>query len=92
MIRITTQTEKDHTIVTIDGDLVDADLTEIRRIRKSVKGEVFLNLRQLKSCALGGAKILQEWLDHGANLQAATPYMEMILNRSLPNSHCSKTQ
>jgi len=80
MIRIITQIEENCTTVTIEGQVAEADFGEIRRVRNSVKGEVFLNLRGVKSCSVGGARILRDWVDAGAKLQAATPYLEMILN------------
>jgi hypothetical protein len=79
MIRITTQKEKNATVVTIDGQVAESDLREIRRVRKSVAGAVVLNLRGLDACAVGGVWILREWLDAGARLQSATPFLEMIL-------------
>ena len=80
MIRIITRIEEDGTIVTIEGQIADSDLGEIQRVRESVKGAVFLNLRGVKSCAEGGTRVLREWLEAGAKLQAATPYLGMILN------------
>ena len=79
MIRITTQREKNGTVVTIDGRLVDSDLREVQRVRKTLKGSVFLNLRGLEDCAAGGVRVLQEWLDAGARLQEANPFLQMIL-------------
>lgn len=79
MIRITTQRQKKGTVVTIDGQLADSDLREIKRVRKRVKGKVFLDLRGLETSAVGGIRDLQVWLDAGARLQCATPFLEMIL-------------
>jgi hypothetical protein len=83
MIRITTQNEKSGTIVTIDGQVAESDLGEIRRVRKSVTGAVVLNLRGLDECAAGGIRVLREWLDAGARLQSATPFLEMLLKEPL---------
>lgn len=85
MIRITTQKQKDGTIVTIDGQVAESDLREIRRIRRSVKGAVFLNVRGLTSCTAGGVELLRAWLAAGARLQDATPFLEMILKDSSPS-------
>ena len=82
MIRITTQREKNVTVVTIDGQLADSDLREMQRVRKSVNGAVFLNLRGLESCAAGGVQALRGWLHAGAELQDANPFMQMILQDS----------
>ena len=82
MIRITTQTEGNRTIVTIDGQVSELDLKAIRRVRDSVPGAAVLNLRGLNECAGGGVRLLRAWLAAGAKLQDATPFMEMILKDS----------
>ena len=82
MIRITTQRKEKGTVVTIDGQVAESDLGEIRRVRKAIKGAVLLNLRGLNSCAVGGVRVLRDWLDAGARLQAATPFLKMILKDS----------
>jgi len=79
VIRITTQKNETGTVVTIDGRVAESDLGEIRRVRKTVKGEVFLNLRGLEACAAGGVRALRLWLDAGAQLQDANPFLQMIL-------------
>ena len=79
VIRITTQATDRGTVVTIDGWVAESDLKEIRRVRESVKGRVALSLRGLNACAAGGVELLRAWLDAGANLQDATPFLEMIL-------------
>jgi hypothetical protein len=79
LIRITTQTEGDRTVVTIDGQATESDLGEIRRVRKALKGAVALSLRGLDGCAPAGIRLLREWLDAGALLQDATPFLEMTL-------------
>jgi hypothetical protein len=84
MIRITTQKEKNGTVVTIDGQVVESDLREIRRVRESVTGAVVLNLRGLDTCAVGGVRILRDWLGAGARLQSATPFLEMLLKEPSP--------
>ena len=83
LIRITTQTEGDHTVVTIDGRATESDLGEIRRVRKALTGAVVLNLRGLDVCSAGGIRLLRDWLDGGAGLQAATPFLEMTLKDPL---------
>lgn len=82
VIRITTHTEAKLTIVTIDGQVEESDVKAIRRARNSVSGAVHLNLRGLDACALGGIRFLRDWLEAGAKLQNATPFMEMILKDS----------
>lgn len=82
MIRITTERKEKGTVVIIDGRLTDSDLREVQRVRKSVIGTVFLNLRGLEDCTAGGVRVLQEWLAAGARLQEANPFLQMILKDS----------
>ncbi len=87
MIRITTRHEPAHTLVVIDGRLTVADLRAIRRVRKSVGGAVALDLGGLEACAKDGIRLLQDWLDAGARLNTATPFLRMVLqDRKAPNS------
>jgi hypothetical protein len=79
LIRITTQAEGDHTVVTIDGRATESDLGEIRRVRKALKGAVVLSLRGLDACTPLGIRLLREWMDAGARLQDATPFLELTL-------------
>ena len=81
MIRISTRKENDCTAVTIDGQLTDSDLRELQRVRKTTKGKVILNLRELSMCAACGVQELLAWLDAGAQLQDATPFLWMILEK-----------
>ena len=63
----------------IEGQLTESDLREIRRARKRVKDTVALSLRGLDVCAPAGIGLLREWLDAGAHLQDATPFLQMSL-------------
>ncbi|MDZ7621486.1 MAG: hypothetical protein U5O69_03365 [Candidatus Competibacteraceae bacterium] len=75
MIRITTHHEPSRTIVAIEGRLTAADFSEIRRVRQSVSGAVALDLGGLDACAHDGIRLLQDWLDAGAQLDGATPFL-----------------
>lgn len=79
MIRITIQPEKSHTAVTIAGQLTAPDLTEVRRVRQSVPGKVILKLSGLDACAEEGIEVLRDWLNEGAQLDNATPFLRMML-------------
>ena len=79
MIRITTHHEPLQTVVTIEGRLMAADLHALRRVRRSVRGAVTLDLGGLDACARDGIRLLQDWLDAGAHLDAATPFLRMVL-------------
>jgi len=88
VIRITTQKQQSHTVISIDGELTTADMGEIRRIRKSVKGKVVLKLRGLNACAVEGIRVLRDWLDAGAKLRNATPFLQVMLKST---KKCSKS-
>ena len=79
MIRITTQKEKSHAVITIDGQLTAADLGELRRFRRSVRGKVALKLEGLSVFADDGIRLLRDWMDAGAKLENATPFLRMML-------------
>jgi hypothetical protein len=79
VIRITTNVDEQRSIVAIAGQLTDSDVKEIRRVRKSISGEVLLSLRGLDTCSGSGITFLREWLGSGARLQDATPFLEIIL-------------
>ena len=79
MIRITTQSGSTQTVVTIDGYAEDADLREIERVRRGLKGDVRLNLRGLNACVPDGIQVLRAWIHAGARLDVATPYLELAL-------------
>jgi hypothetical protein len=79
VIRITTQREKSHAVITIDGQLRAADLGELRRVRRSARGKVALKLEGLNVCADDGIRLLRDWMDAGATLENATPFLRMML-------------
>jgi hypothetical protein len=79
LIRITTRTDGDHAVVIIDGRATETDLKEIARVRETITGAVVLNLRGLDICVPAGIRLLRGWLDSGARLQGATPFLEMAL-------------
>lgn len=79
MIRITVHHEPSRTVITIDGRLTAADFSEIRRVRQSIQGVVALDLGGLDACAKDGIGLLQDWLDAGARLDTATPFLRMVL-------------
>jgi hypothetical protein len=79
VIRIIVQKEKNCTTVTIDGQLAGSDVDELGRVRSSVSGPAVLNLHGLDACAADGIQVLRAWLAAGARLEAATPYLRMLL-------------
>ena len=81
MIRITTQQAKSHAVITIDGQLTAADLGELRRVRRSVRGKVALKLEGLNVGAEDGVRLLRDWMDAGAKLENANPFLRMLLKK-----------
>jgi len=79
MIRITTQKERRHTVVIIDGQATAEDVAEIRQTRSSLTGKVVLKLSGLSSCSDEGIRILHDWINAGARLQEANLYLRMVL-------------
>lgn len=67
------------TIVRIDGRMASEDLMEVGQVRDSLTGTVYLNLGGLLTCPPEGFRELRSWLDAGACLQEATPYVRMML-------------
>jgi len=79
MIRISVYPDKNGTIVCIDGRMAGEDLAEVRHVRASLTGDVYLNLGGLLICPPEGFRELRSWLDAGALLQEATQYVRMML-------------
>lgn len=79
MVRITTQEEPSRTVVMIDGRLTAPDLDEVRRVRDSLSGSVVLELDGLDGCSNEGVQLLRAWLQAGASLDRATPFLRMVL-------------
>lgn len=86
MIRISIEAKSTHTVVAIDGYVDQADLRQIERVRKELSGEVHLNLLGLEGSAPGGIQLLRAWLNAGARLDAATPYLVLALGDSTPQT------
>jgi hypothetical protein len=79
MIRISVQVAGGHTTVVIAGQLMEIDLNEVQRVRESVSGDVVLSLREMESCEAGGIRFLRSWLEAGAKLRDANPFVELTL-------------
>jgi hypothetical protein len=95
VIRISTRRTELSTIVAIDGQLVSADLEEVRGVWFSVGGPVVLDLGGLDACSEDGVELLREWVRGGARLRAAAPFLRMVLEgasgrAALPGSEPSR--
>ncbi len=79
MIRVSIRKEESHTVVMIDGRLASTDLEEVQRVRQSLSGDVILDLGGLDACAEDGLRLLRDWLESGAQLIHAAPFLRMLL-------------
>jgi hypothetical protein len=79
VIRITIQQKASPTVVIIDGRMASADLAEVQRVRQSLPGLVALDLGGLDACADEGIELLRAWLNSGAQLMHAAPFLRMVL-------------
>lgn len=79
MIRISTRNEPSRAVVTIDGRLTASDLGEVVKLRQSLQGAVVLEVGGLDACDDDSLRFLRDWLDAGAQLGSATPFLRMVL-------------
>jgi hypothetical protein len=63
----------------IAGRLESSDIAEITRVRQGLSGEVTLDLGGVSACAEEGIRVLRTWLDDGARLDHAAPFVRMRL-------------
>ncbi len=79
MIRITVHPPATAPVVVIDGWLAEGDLDELTRTRTRVIEGVALRLGGLESCDATGVRFLQDWLQAGAVLETASPFLRAVL-------------
>jgi hypothetical protein len=79
VIRITVQTQASAPVVVIDGWLAEGDLDELTRTRRRVSEGAALRLGGLESCDAAGLRFLQDWLQAGAVLETASPFLRAVL-------------
>ncbi len=79
MFRITLQKRAGVTCATIDGRLDASDIGEMRRVLSSVEGSVELCLGGLDACSDEVGEELRAWMERGARIKSATPYLKMLL-------------
>ena len=78
-IRITVTAADDRTILKIDGQLRADDVAELKRAYRSVDGAASLDLSELQSADRDGAAVLRELVSLGAEVRAASPYIDLLL-------------
>ena len=80
-VRITKTTTPSTTTLRIDGRLEDSNVGELRRACEQISGALKLDLSNLQSADDEGIGALLELLNGGAELTAATPYFELLLEK-----------
>jgi len=78
-IRIITTSEPGRTLIRIAGQLKRADMVELMRIFQELDGPAALDLTELQSVDREAVVQLREFIDLGLELQAASPYVELLL-------------
>jgi hypothetical protein len=79
VIRISVTKQQKDTVVTIDGDLVTSELGELKQVRGSISGGVFLHLENMNSADAESIAELRDWIEDGALTRGASPYIQMLL-------------
>jgi hypothetical protein len=79
VIRITIQAQASAPVVVVDGWLVEGDLDELTRTRSRVSEGAALRLGGLEFCDAAGVRFLQDWLQAGAVLKTASPFLWAVL-------------
>ncbi len=81
-IRITTINEFRRTTIKIDGRLQAVDVDELLKELSQVANMVAMDLSDLKSVDREAVTFLRGLIAQGVELQAATPYVELLLSIS----------
>lgn len=80
-VRITKTTTPSTTTLRIDGRLEDSNVGELHRACEEISGALTLDLANLQSADEKGIAAILELLNGGAELVAATPYFELLLEK-----------
>jgi hypothetical protein len=81
VIHIKLSQQEHATSVAIGGRLIGADLDELKQVRHSVSGAVILDLKDLLSADAENLVELRDWIQHGARIQGASSYLEILLEQ-----------
>lgn len=78
-IRIIMTSERGRTLIKIAGQLKRADMDELIRTFQELDGPAVLDLMELQSVDREAVVQLREFIDLGLEVQAASPYIELLL-------------
>ena len=73
--------ESGRTVIKIDGRLKDTDILELVRSLEAVRGPAALDLSELQSVDREVAVQLRKLIDSGLEVQAVSPFIELLLGR-----------
>jgi ABC-type transporter Mla MlaB component len=65
--------------IKLDGRLTVAEVVELRHACEEVKGQLRLDLTDLRSVDRQGVSVLRELQARGAELMGLSPYMRLLL-------------
>jgi ABC-type transporter Mla MlaB component len=83
LLRISQQHEGSLTVIAIDGHLVRDGVAELERLCQSVTAPLVLDLTYLQRVDAAGITLLNTLADAGAQLRHVSPYIALLLGRSL---------
>jgi ABC-type transporter Mla MlaB component len=78
-IHVSTLVEPMQTVIKVDGRLKSEDLDELTKTVQAVHGRTALDLSDLQSADRAGLDLLRELIALGAEVRAASPYIELLL-------------
>jgi hypothetical protein len=79
-VRITRRTEGERTILQVAGRLHSPGVALLQEENRSVEESLLLDLSQLISANTVGIKELRELVSRGAELEGASPFVQLLLD------------
>jgi len=79
-----TTTEGPETTVSLAGSLTVSEAGELLKTCPSTKGQVVLDLTNLRSADAEGIKVIRELVAGGARLRGVSPFIRLLLDNPSP--------
>ena len=79
VLRITVESRAPATVIRVDGHLAGDLVAELERACGAASGRVALDLSELQSADSRGVEVIRRLLDDGAELEACSPFIELLL-------------
>lgn len=83
MLRITRTTDGSTTVLSIEGRLVGAGVTELKRICQGATPPIAIELTHLQWVDALGSSTLNALADAGVELRGVSPYIALLLDRPM---------